>query len=45
MNDRGYGKKVLILWRSHNNDQVVHALIVHVAVAVAVADTDETYGA
>ena len=35
--------KAVLLWRSHNNDQVVHAPIVHVAVAVA--DTDETYGA
>ena len=42
MNDRGFGKTVL-LWWSHNNDQVDHAPIVHVAVAVA--DTDETYGA
>ena len=43
MNDRGYGKTVLLLWRSHNNDQVVHAPIIHVAGAVT--DTDETYGA
>ena len=42
MNDRGYGKTVL-LWRSHNNDQVVHAHIIHVAGAVT--DTDESYGA
>ena len=34
---------LLLLWRSHNNDQVVHAPIIHVAGAVA--DTDETYGA
>ena len=33
--------KTVLLWRSHNNDQVVHAPIIH----VAVADTDETYGA
>ena len=39
----GMDKTVLLLWRSHNNDQVDHAPIVHVAVAVA--DTDETYGA
>ena len=43
MNDRGYGKTVLLLWRSHNNDQVVHAPIIHVAGAFT--DTDETYGA
>ena len=43
MNDRGDGKTVLLLWRSHNNDQVVHAPIIHVAGAVT--DTDETYGA
>ena len=36
-------KTVLLLWRSHNNDQVVHAPIIHVAGAVT--DTDETYGA
>jgi len=36
-------KQFYYLWRSHSNDQVVHAPIVHVAVAVA--DTDETYGA
>ena len=36
-------KTVLILWRSHKNDQVVHAPIIHVAGAVT--DTDETYGA
>ena len=42
MNDRGYGKTVL-LWRSHNNDQVVHAPIIHVACAIT--DTDEPYGA
>ena len=35
-------KTVLLLWRSHNNDQVVHAPIIHVAGAVA--DTDEIYG-
>ena len=40
----GMGKTILILlWRSHNNDQVVHDLIIHVAGAVT--DTDETYGA
>ena len=43
MNDRGYGKTVLLLWRSHNDDQVVHAPIIHVAGAFT--DTDETYGA
>ena len=43
MNDRGYGQTVLLLWRSHNNDQVVHAPIIHVAGALT--DTDETYGA
>ena len=43
MNDRGYVKTVLLLWRSHNNDQVVHAPIIHVAGSVT--DTDETYGA
>ena len=31
------------MWRSHTNDQVVHAPIIHVAGAVT--DTDETYGA
>ena len=36
-------KTVWLLWRSHNNDQVVHAPIIHVAGAVT--DTDETYGA
>ena len=36
-------KIVLLLWRSHNNDQVVHAPIIHVAGAFT--DTDETYGA
>ena len=35
--------KTVLSWRSHNNDQVVRAPIIHVAVAVA--DTDETYGA
>ena len=35
--------KTVLLWRSHNNDQVVHAPIIHVAGAVT--DTDETYGA
>ena len=39
----GMDKTVLLLWRSHNNDQVVHAPIIHVAGAVT--DTDETYGA
>ena len=39
----GMDKTVLLLWRSHNHDQVVHAPIVHDAVAVA--DPDETYGA
>ena len=34
---------LLLLWRSHNNDQVVHAPIIHVAGAVT--DTDETYDA
>ena len=43
MNDRGMEKTVLLLWRSHNNDQVVHAPIIHVAGAFT--DTDETYGA
>merc|ERR1712115_363693 len=43
MNDRGYGKTVLSLRRCHNDDQVVHAPIIHVAGAVT--DTDETYGA
>ena len=43
MNDRGYGKTVLLLWRSHNDDQVVHAPIIHVAGTFT--DTDETYGA
>ena len=46
MNDRGVEQNRTQydqLWRSHNNDQVVHAPIIHVAVAVA--DTDETYGA
>ena len=42
MNDRGMDKTVL-LWRSHNDDQVVHAPIIHVAGAFT--DTDETYGA
>ena len=28
-------------WRSHDNDRVVHAAIIH----VAVADVDATYGA
>ena len=41
MNNRGRDKTVL-LWRSHNNDQVVHAPIIHVAGAVT--NTDETYG-
>ena len=36
-------KTLLSLWRSHNNDQVVHAPIIHVASAVT--DTDETCGA
>ena len=43
MNDRGMDKTVLLLlllWRSHNNDQVVHAPIIHVAGVVT--DTDET---
>ena len=51
MNDRGYEQNILscllllflLLWRSHNNDQVVHAPIIHVAGAFT--DTDETYGA
>ena len=30
-------------WQSRGNDQVAHAPIIHVAVAVA--HTDETYGA
>ena len=34
---------LLLLWRSHNNDQIVHVPIIHVAGAVT--DTDETYGA
>ena len=36
-------KTGLLAWRSHDNGQVAHAPIFHVAVAVA--DTDETYGA
>ena len=36
-------KTVRLLRRSHNNDQVVQASIIHVAGAVT--DTDETYGA
>ena len=39
----GMDKSVLLLWRSHNNDQVVHAPIIHVAGAVT--DTNKTYGA
>ena len=35
--------KTVLLWRSHNNDQVVHAPIIHVAGAFT--DMDETYGA
>ena len=35
-------KLVWLLWRSHNNGQVVHATIIHLAGAVT--DTDETYG-
>ena len=39
----GMDKTVLLSCWSHDNDRVVYAPIVHVAVAVA--DTDETYGA
>ena len=37
----------LLEWRSHDNGQVAHTPIIHVAVTVAdaVADADETYGA
>ena len=43
MNDRGMNKTILLVWRDHNNDQVVHAPIMYVAGAVT--DTDDTYGA
>ena len=43
MNDRDMDKTVCVSWLSHNNDQVVHAPIIHVAGAVT--DTDETHGA
>ena len=43
LNDRCMDKTILSLWRSHNNDQVVRAPIIHVAGAVT--DTDDTYGA
>ena len=42
MNDRGMDKTIRV-WRRHNNDQVAHAPIIHVAGAVT--DRDETYGA
>ena len=42
MNDRGdWTKPRCLSWRSHDNDRVVHAAIIH----VAVADMDATYGA
>ena len=42
MNDRGdWTKPRYLSWRSHDNDRVVHAPIVH----VAVADVDAAYGA
>ena len=34
-------KTVLSSWRSHDNDRIVHAAIIH----VAVADVDAAYGA
>ena len=44
MNDRGVEQNPDYLsWRSHDNDRVVLAAIIHFAVAVA--DADETYGA
>ena len=36
-------KTVLLSWRSHDHNRVVHAPIVYAAVAIA--DTDEAYGA
>ena len=42
MNDRGMAKTVRVSWRSHDNDEVAHARIIHVAGAIT--DTDETYG-
>ena len=45
MNDRGMDNLSMIMAPSWSINQFVHAPNIHVAIVIAVADTDETYGA